>query len=106
MASVPFAEKAKDTITEALVGTEESANVSSESKDRFLKYASLEENGERFMSLEDFVDAIAPPDEDYVSCLFLPAQPNIHTDPVPSTKSNESNMAFSSVSQMCPDEAN
>lgn len=64
---VPVAEQIKDSVKETLLGTEEPANVSSESKDRFLKFASIEENGEKFMSLEDFVDAIAPPDEDYVS---------------------------------------
>lgn len=68
MANLPAAEKIKESLKETLVGTEEPpANVSTESRDRFIKFASLEEDGEKFMSREDFVDAIAPPEEDYVS---------------------------------------
>ncbi|CAN6673040.1 mitochondrial aspartate-glutamate transporter Agc1p [Trichomonascus vanleenenianus] len=34
-------------------------------KKTFLKYASINEGGDKYLSLEDFLDAIAPPDEDY-----------------------------------------
>lgn len=61
------AEEIKGSLKETLLGKEETVEVSSESKARFLKHASIEEDGEMFMSPEDFVDAIAPPEEDYVS---------------------------------------
>lgn len=67
MANIPAAaEQIKESLKETLLGTEEPATVSSESKDRFLKYATIEDNGEMFMTQEDFVNAIAPPEEDYV----------------------------------------
>ena len=70
MANVPAtAEKIKESLKETLLGTEEPENVSTESKDRFLKYATLEEEGEKYMSPEDFINAIAPPEEDYVSTI-------------------------------------
>lgn len=68
MATIPAtAEKIKDSLKETLLGTEEPENVSTESKNRFLQYATLEEEGEKYMSPEDFINAIAPPEEDYVS---------------------------------------
>ena len=67
MATRPAAEQIKESLKETLLGTETPQGVSDESRTRFLQYASLEENGEKFMSPEDFVNAIAPPDEDYVS---------------------------------------
>lgn len=68
MATVPVvAEKVKESLKETLLGTEETENVSTESKNRFLEYATLEEDGEKFMTPDDFINAIAPPEEDYVS---------------------------------------
>lgn len=68
MATVPATvEKVRESLKETLLGTEEPENVSAESKTRFLKFASLEDGGEQFMSQEDFINAIAPPEEDYVS---------------------------------------
>lgn len=68
MANMPAAaEKIKESLKETLLGSEEPENVSTESKTRFLKYATLEEEGETYMSQEDFINAIAPPEEDYVS---------------------------------------
>lgn len=56
-------------VQESLLGSEAPSSLSSESKDRFLKYARQdEEDGDFFMHSEDFVNAIAPPEEDYVSC--------------------------------------
>lgn len=65
----PTADKIKESLKETLLGTEEPENVSAESKTRFLKFASLEEEGEQYMSQEDFINAIAPPEEDYVSTI-------------------------------------
>lgn len=61
-------EELKETFKEKFLGTDAPESVSLESKATFLKYASLEENGELFMSQEDFINAIAPPEEDYVGC--------------------------------------
>lgn len=70
MTTVPAtAEKIKESLKETLLGTEEPENVSTESKNRFLQYATLEEEGEKYMSQEDFINAIAPPEEDYVSTI-------------------------------------
>ena len=65
--TIPSAEEVKETVKESLLGVETPEGVSTESRNRFLQYASIEENGELFMSREDFINAIAPPDEDYVS---------------------------------------
>ncbi|KAK5084323.1 mitochondrial aspartate-glutamate transporter agc1 [Lithohypha guttulata] len=59
------AEQIKESLKETLIGTEAPEGVSQESRARFLQHASLEENGELLMSQEDFVNAIAPPEEDY-----------------------------------------
>jgi len=66
MAALPAAETIKETVKETLLGSETPDGVSSESKDRFLQFASLEEDGELFMTQDDFINAIAPPEEDYV----------------------------------------
>lgn len=65
MAALPAAETIKETVKETLLGTETPEGVSTESRARFLQYASLEEDGELFMTQDDFVNAIAPPEEDY-----------------------------------------
>lgn len=59
-------EELKEALKEKILGSEAPESVSSESKTTFLKHASLEENGELFMTQDDFIDAIAPPEEDYV----------------------------------------
>ena len=66
------AEQIKESLKETLIGTEAPEGVSQESRARFLQHASLEENGELLMSQEDFVNAIAPPEEDYVSYYHSP----------------------------------
>lgn len=54
-------------ISESLLGTEATPNLSSESRDRFLRYAQQEDNGQWTMTEEQFINAIAPAEEDYVS---------------------------------------
>lgn len=61
------AERIKESLKETLIGKEAPEGVSQESRTRFIQHASLEEDGELYMSAEDFVNAIAPPEEDYVS---------------------------------------
>ena len=60
-----------DSIKESLLGSTQPENLSLESRHTFLKYAQQGENGEHFMSEDDFVNAIAPPEEDYVSLGFV-----------------------------------
>lgn len=54
-------------VQESLLGVEAPANLSTESRARFLQHARQEEDGETYMYPDDFINAIAPPEEDYVS---------------------------------------
>ena len=56
-----------ESIKESLVGTTEEPQLSQEVKANFMKYAKADENGELYMGSEEFIDAIAPAEEDYVS---------------------------------------
>jgi solute carrier family 25 aspartate/glutamate transporter 12/13 len=57
-------------ITESLLGTEVSPDLSLESKTRFLRHAKEDDNGQWFMTEEDFINAVAPAEEDYVSLVY------------------------------------
>jgi solute carrier family 25 aspartate/glutamate transporter 12/13 len=62
--------KAKVVVKEKLLGTDQTEDVklSAQAKSTFEKYARKEaDSGEQFMNQEDFINAIAPVDEDYVS---------------------------------------
>lgn len=65
--------KVKEGVKETLVGTEgEELQYSSQTRAEFMQYAVKdEETEEEYMGRQEFVDAIAPPDEDYVSCFLL-----------------------------------
>ena len=56
-----------EAVKESLLGKEAPASLSSESRNTFLRQAKTDEDGELYMSEEDFINAIAPPEEDYVS---------------------------------------
>lgn len=56
-----------ETVKESLLGATLSADLTQESRTTFLKHARQDENGDLYMEEQDFVDAIAPPDENYVS---------------------------------------
>ena len=59
---------AKAAIKESLLGTTVEPELSTQSKATFDRNAKQDEaTGEKYMSEEDFVDAIAPASEDYVS---------------------------------------
>lgn len=60
-------ETVKESIKESLVGTTEEPQLSQEVKANFLKHAKADESGELYMGPEEFIDAIAPIGEDYVS---------------------------------------
>lgn len=61
----------KEAVKESLVGVVEeqpSAELSVQTKARFNKHAVKDEtSGELFLGPEEFIDAVAPVDEDYVS---------------------------------------
>ena len=56
-----------DAVKESLLGTTLPADLTQESRTTFLKHARQDEDGNLFMEEEDFINAIAPPDENYVS---------------------------------------
>lgn len=65
---VPVASKVKETVKETLLGSEEPAQLSAHTQATFLKHAHHDEAaGELVMTESEFVDAIAPKKEDYVS---------------------------------------
>jgi len=58
----------KETLKESLLGSEEPQQLSAQTKATFLKHAHKDEaSGELLMNEKEFVDAIAPVNEDYVS---------------------------------------
>lgn len=65
---VSMSKAVKEAVKESLLGSEESAQLSSQTKARFNSNATKDpETGELFMGAEEFVNAIAPDNEDYVS---------------------------------------
>ena len=64
--------KVKEVVKEKLLGTEiaQDVQLSAQSKATFEKYAQKDEDaGESFLGEEDFINAVAPDGEDYVSRL-------------------------------------
>lgn len=65
----------KEAVKESLLGSEEPAKLSSSHRASFLNNAIKDEQtGELYMGPEEFISAIAPPGQDYVSyqCLYQP----------------------------------
>ena len=56
----------KEAVKESLIGTSVEPLLSQQSRATFEKYARQDEDGEYFMTEDDFVNAIAPESEDYV----------------------------------------
>lgn len=56
-----------EAVKESLLGSTTPTSLSTESRTNFLKYAKRDQDGELYMNEEDFINAIAPPEEDYVS---------------------------------------
>jgi hypothetical protein len=63
-----------ESVKETLVGVDKPAGMSDEVRASWLQYSKTEEDGERYMDKEAFINAVTPPDEDYVS--FQIAQPH------------------------------
>ena len=58
----------KEAVKETLLGTEEATNLSASHRALFLNNAKKDEKtGQLYMGPEEFIEAIAPPNEDYVS---------------------------------------
>ncbi|KAJ5665364.1 uncharacterized protein N7477_007812 [Penicillium maclennaniae] len=55
----------KDAVKETLVGSSEDPQLSTQARFNFIRHAQKDENGEHFMTEEDFVNAVAPKHEDY-----------------------------------------
>lgn len=78
----------KEAVKETLIGsTEEPAKLSAQTKARFTKYAVSDASGELAMGPEEFINAVAPAEEDYVSveeprgtCAPLPSLPDPAAD--------------------------
>jgi solute carrier family 25 aspartate/glutamate transporter 12/13 len=59
----------KEAVKEGLVGVEEPAQLSAQTKARFNSHAIKDpETGELYLGPDEFISAVAPKDEDYVSC--------------------------------------
>jgi solute carrier family 25 aspartate/glutamate transporter 12/13 len=58
----------KEAVKDSLVGTQEPVQVSSQTKARFTSHAVKDpETGDLFLGPSEFIDAVAPADEDFVS---------------------------------------
>ena len=56
----------KEAVKESLIGTTIEPQLSLQARATFNKHSRRDEDGEAYMTEEDFVDAIAPEYEDYV----------------------------------------
>lgn len=72
--TMPDITTAKEAVKESLLGAETAGEpqLSAQSKATFEKNARRDEkSGELFMGEEEFIDAVAPKGEDYVSFVFM-----------------------------------
>ena len=90
-----------EKVKESLVGTTQPPNLSQESRAEFMKHAKQDDDGDWYMTEGDFINAIAPPEEDYVrqARAELPIK-EILMMSSRSTRSNESNTVSYSTSQI------
>ena len=64
----------KEAVKESLIGTTIEPQLSQQARATFQKYARKDESGDAYMTEEDFVNAIAPENEDYVSAVNRPTR--------------------------------
>lgn len=57
----------KEQVGEVLLGTSEEPQMSHVMRQTFLKHAKKTDDGEHYLEENDFIDAVAPESEDYVS---------------------------------------
>ncbi|KAJ5099302.1 hypothetical protein N7532_006303 [Penicillium argentinense] len=55
----------KETVKETLVGSTEEPHLSHQARSNFLRHARKDDKGEHFMTEDDFINAVAPKQEDY-----------------------------------------
>jgi hypothetical protein len=95
----------REAVKEQLLGSPESSQLSHQSRANFLRHAQKDENGELFMTKENFIDAVAPTQEDYVSVTRnTPKVPQLWSQlltcfPPNSTRLSANNMVSSSTWQ-------
>ncbi len=64
----------KESIKESLVGSTQEPQLSQQIRQNFLRKAKVDQKtGEPYMTEDEFIDAIAPVGEDYVSASLLPS---------------------------------
>lgn len=56
-----------EAVKEGLIGTTQPPDLTQEARARFMSKAQQDKDGEWVLNREDFIELIAPPDEDYVS---------------------------------------
>lgn len=97
-----------EAVKESLLGSTEEPQLSHQSRSNFVRHAQKDENGELFMNKENFINAVAPKQEDYVSVTrdLLPGTAKVPKSlqlltwfPPNSTRLSANNMAFFSASQ-------
>lgn len=73
---MPKAVAVKEAVKETLIGSEEPVQVSAQTKARFNSNAVKDPgSGELYMGPDEFINAVAPSDEDYVSqCQLAPVK--------------------------------
>jgi hypothetical protein len=87
-----------EQVGEVLLGTTEEPQLSQLTRAAFMKHAQKDETtGEYFLSEEQFIDAVAPESEDYVSNLPALCRPETHGAPLHSTRSSATSTAFCSL---------
>lgn len=59
--------KITDAVKESLLGTTQAPDLSKEARSRFMSRAKQDKDGEWYLERDDFIELIAPPEEDYVS---------------------------------------
>jgi hypothetical protein len=78
-----------EQVGEVLLGTTEEPQLSQLTRAAFMKHAQKdEESGQYFLTEDQFIDAVAPESEDYVSYLPAICQSDAHGAPLHSTKSS------------------
>lgn len=55
-----------EAVKEQFLGSSEQPQLSSQARANFNRHAQKDENGDLFMSEENFINAVAPKQEDYV----------------------------------------
>lgn len=67
----------KEAVKESLIGSEDPVHVSAQARARFNAHSVKDpESGELIMGPDEFINAVAPTDEDYVSHAFPLAPSN------------------------------